>query len=380
MLSKASPKSRKSAGVDQETLIDFDRNPTVGCRVLMKAMRGPIGYEFSALRAIPIPKDNGKYRIICVPTVRDRIVQRAINGFLAKDDRCGLANEVSYGFIPNQSVKKAVARARELRRQKNWVYKTDITTFFDSVDRSVLEVSIRRHVRDRSLHPILMAASRCEIDKPTSSIAKRIRDAGIKDGRGIRQGMPLSPFFANLLLKNFDRTIQRASIPMVRYADDLICLAASEAECRAIHQSVVAALAREQLAVPEIGPQSKTRIYAPHEPADFLGLQLRPQAGDYVLEVPAQQTSKICQRIMNFTDMDSPENRGITLTSFNNRLEGVIAGYLGAYEFAHNAEHFEKALEDARRKAVKLVIKRMLNLEVDSLEPDGRQFLGIPDE
>ncbi len=345
----------------------------------MQGMRGPSGYEFSALRAIPIPKDNGKYRIICVPTVRDRIVQRAINAFLAKDDRCGLANDVSYGFIPNRSVKKAVARARELRREKNWVYKTDITTFFDSVDRGVLEGSIRRHVRDRSLHPILTAAGRCEIDKPTSSIAKRIREAGIREGRGIRQGMPLSPFFANLLLKNFDRAIQRAGIPMVRYADDLICLATSQGECQAIHQSVVAALAKEGLTVPDIGPLSKTRIYEPDEPAEFLGLQLRPQTGDYVLEVPAQQTLKICQRISDFAAVDSPENRGITITGFNNRLEGVIAGYVGAYEFAHNSKHFEEALEDARRKAVKQIIKRMLKLEVDSLDADGRQFLGIPD-
>ncbi len=120
-------------------------------------------------------------------------------------------------------------------------------------------------------------------------------------------------------------------------------------------------------------------IYGPDEPADFLGLQLRPQSGDYVLEVPAQQTLKICQRISDFSAVESPENRGITITGFNTRLEGVIAGYLGAYEFAHNSKHFEEALEDARRRAIKQIIKRMLKLEVDSLDADGRQFLGIPD-
>jgi RNA-directed DNA polymerase len=142
---------------------------------------------------------------------------------------------------------------------------------------------------------------------------------------------------------------------------------------------VVEALATEGLTVPDIGAESKTRIYAPDEPADFLGLQMRPQTGDYVLEVPAGQTLKICQRISDFADVDSPENRGITMTSFNNRLEGAIAGYLGAYEFAHNARHFEAALEDARRRAIEQIVRRMLKLEVDTLDADGRQFLGIPD-
>jgi RNA-directed DNA polymerase len=342
-------------------------------------MRSPAGYAFSALRAIPIPKDNGKYRIICVPTVRDRIVQRAVNFYLAKDDKCGLANDVSYGFIPNRSVKKAVARARDLRRDKNWVYKTDIAAFFDSVDRQLLSDRIRRHVRDRSLHPILISASCCEIDRPNRSIAKRIFDAGIRDGRGVRQGMPLSPFFANLLLKDFDRAIVRAGIPMIRYADDLICVAGSESECQAIHLLVAAALANEGLAVPDIGEESKTRIYGPDEPADFLGLQLTPQSGEYLLEVPAKQTAKIRQRILSFADLGAPENQGITATNFFSRLEGVIAGYLGAYEFAHNAKHFEESLEAARRDSVALIVKKMLKVEVDELDSAGRYFLGISD-
>jgi len=377
--SNASPRSRKSAGVDQESLFDFDRNPSAGCRALLQNMRSPAGYAFSALRAIPIPKDNGKYRIICVPTVRDRIVQRAVNFYLAKDDKCGLANDVSYGFIPNRSVKKAVARARDLRRDKNWVYKTDIAAFFDSVDRQLLSDRIRRHVRDRSLHPILISASCCEIDRPNRSIAKRIFDAGIRDGRGVRQGMPLSPFFANLLLKDFDRAIVRAGIPMIRYADDLICVAGSESECQAIHLLVAAALANEGLAVPDIGEESKTRIYGPDEPADFLGLQLTPQSGEYLLEVPAKQTAKIRQRILSFADLGAPENQGITATNFFSRLEGVIAGYLGAYEFAHNAKHFEESLEAARRDSVALIVKKMLKVEVDELDSAGRYFLGISD-
>jgi RNA-directed DNA polymerase len=343
----------------------------------MSCMRSQGGYQYSMLRAVPIPKEHGKFRIICIPTVRDRIVQRSVNAYLAKGDRCKLANEVSYGFIPNRSVEKAVKRAAELRRDNKWVYKTDVTTFFDSIDRDLLRGSILRHVKDRSLHPILIAASQCEIEEPNNSTAKKIEAAGIHKGRGVRQGMPLSPFFANLLLKNFDSAVQLAGIRMVRYADDLICVSASEAQCHAIHAVVGQALAKEGLTVPPIGSDSKSRIYGPDDPADFLGLQLRPQSGNYVLEVPAAQTGKIRQRIVSIADLGSPKNKGITLPSFFRRLDGLIAGYTGAYEFAHNASHFEAALSSARRDAVAQLFKRTLNLDVELLSHEQRRFLGI---
>ena len=35
-------------------------------------------YKFSNLRPVLLKKRNGKDRLICIPTVRDRVVQRAI--------------------------------------------------------------------------------------------------------------------------------------------------------------------------------------------------------------------------------------------------------------------------------------------------------------
>jgi hypothetical protein len=164
---------------------------------------------------------------------------------------------------------------------------------------------------------------------------------------------------------------------MVRYADDLICVSESEAQCHAIHAIVGQALAKEGLTVPPIGSDSKSRIYGPDHPADFLGLQLRPQNGSYVLEVPAAQTEKIRQRIVSIADLGSPKNKGITLASFFRRLDGLIAGYSGAYEFAHNANHFEVVLGSARRDAISQLFKKTLDIDVTLLSHEQRQFLGI---
>lgn len=377
LFERSSARSRKSSGVDDESLLDFDRSPAAGCRNISHQMRDPGGYSFSALRPVPVPKGEDRYRIICVPTVRDRIVQRALNQFLASGDRCGLANEVSYGFIPNRSVEKAVKQAQQLRRGKRWVYKTDITTFFDSIHRDTLRDKIVRHVRDRSLHDILIAASQCEIAPTYRSNAKKIESAGIKAGRGVRQGMPLSPFFANLLLKNFDRAIQAAGISMVRYADDLVCFTESSDACNAIHEVVGKALEKEGLTVPPIGQNSKSKICGPEDSADFLGLQLKPQNGDYVLEISGKQTQKIHQRIVSFADFDSLERQGITLSSFFRRIDGLIAGYAGAYEFAHNSKHLETVLDSARIEAVQSLFTKGLGINAKGLSLEKRKFLGI---
>jgi RNA-directed DNA polymerase len=189
--------------------------------------------------------------------------------------------------------------------------------------------------------------------------------------------MPLSPFFANLLLRDFDKEMQLANIQMVRYADDLICFASSKDECMTIHGLVQQALASIELTVPGPGPGSKTQIYSPDEDADFLGLRFRAEGGNYLLEVSAEQTSKICQRIIEFADVDALTRSGINLGSFFRRLDGIIAGYAGAYEFADNAAHLDKVLSAAQTNAIERVFRDGLGIEVKSLTPEKKQFLGI---
>jgi RNA-directed DNA polymerase len=375
--SRSNARSRASSGIDDETLLEFGRNPNTICRILSEQLRRPGSYNFSPLRAHLIPKSPDKERVICIPTVRDRIVQRSISDFLAEGDRCKLANDVSFGFIPNRSVKKAAERARALRASKPWVYKTDITTFFDSIKRATLHDAIRRHVRDRSLHGVLKAASECEIRPYNSSHAKRIRKAGIQAGIGVRQGMPLSPFFANLILSRFDKTIINSGISMVRYADDLICCAKTEAELADIHKVVGNALLKENLTIPPPGPSSKTKMYAPDEAAEFLGLQLRRQNGGYLLEVSEAQTKKIRHRIHEFASFENLNRAGINLSGFFRRLDGMLDGYHGAYEYANNIGHLESVLTSARRDAVERLFESELKIDIKNLAPEKRKFLGI---
>lgn len=377
--SRASARSRRSFGIDGQTLFDFDSNRTTRCRELSTEIRSPESYQFSGLVAHLIPKSSGKDRVICVPTVRDRVVQRALSEYLADGDRCGLRNAVSYGFIPERSVGMAVRQARNLRRNHQWAYKTDITSFFDSIDRERLHQTVRAVVKDRSLHDLLNRAAHCEIIESGSSRQKRIHNAGIRLGRGVRQGMPLSPFFANAMLKRFDRAVESTGTLMVRYADDLICFADSELACEKIHGVVTGALAEEGLNVPGPGPGSKTAIISPNEPAEFLGLSLRPDNGNYLLEVGSKQTAKIRQRIIELADITNLSKQGINIGGFFRRLDGAVAGYEGAYSFADNAGHVATVLEHARAAAARRLFESELGLSLAGMSDAKKRFLGVID-
>lgn len=92
-------------------------------------------YHAKPVRRVHIPKPDGRQRPIGVPTLEDKIVQRAVvdvlNAIYEEDFAA-----FSYGFRPGRSQHQALdALAAGLRRKcVNWVLDADIRGFFDVVD------------------------------------------------------------------------------------------------------------------------------------------------------------------------------------------------------------------------------------------------------
>lgn len=170
-------------------------------------------FSFNSLEPFFLPRPGKSDRLICIPSITDRIVQRALLNELSPRDRvpAWLKNPLSYGFVPgsDRGVKNAALQACFLRDEKPWVFKTDISKFFDKIPRATLKEKLRTLISKRSLYPLLDAAIDCEVSPRTKGEGKKLLGAGIKAGQGVRQGMPLSPFFANLFLYEFDKLILR---------------------------------------------------------------------------------------------------------------------------------------------------------------------------
>jgi RNA-directed DNA polymerase len=377
ILRKSTLRSRNTKGFDGQSINQYSAKLDQNLKNLSKIIRSDDGYKYSPLRPALLPKPDGSHRVICVPTVSDRIVQRAVLDFLAEGDKCGLLNSVSFGFVQDGGVKKAAQKARSIRNKKKWAYKTDINKFFDNVSRLILKSHIRKKVRYRSLHALLLAAVDCEVEESNIERTKKIKYAGITKGKGVRQGMPISPFFANLFLGDFDRCIQSKGLSMIRYADDLIIFCETGEDCLNAHKICRDELSRIHLSIPEPGPNSKTKIYKPTDVAEFLGVGVVPMGNTYSINILKVQTDKIRQKIDSLSDFNTLIDDGITIAKLGQKLEGLVAGYLEAYSYCDNLSQFGSALDVACDNSLRKIYVDGLGMDLKILSSEKKAFLGL---
>lgn len=208
-------------------------------------------YRPGQLKVVPIPKKNGKWRVLRIPCVRDRVVQSAMH--LMVQDRLEAEMEPdSYGYRPGKSVKQAVARISYLRRQGfEHVLDADIKQYFDNIPHDKLIARFSQSIPDPQLAGL---------------IGLWLRSA-FSEGRGVPQGAPISPILSNLYLDICDERFRRRSMRMVRFADDFVILCKSKKKAAAVLEEV-----RDQLA--ELGlvlNGEKTRLLDFEQGFRFLG-------------------------------------------------------------------------------------------------------------
>jgi group II intron reverse transcriptase/maturase len=210
-----------AAGVDGETWQHYGRALESNLQDLSgRLKRG--AYRAKPVRRAYIPKADGRQRPLGVPTLEDKIVQRAVVEVLNaiyEEDFLGF----SYGFRPARSPHEALdALAVGITRRKvGWVLDADLRSFFDTLDHGWLVKFVEHRVADRRIVRLIqkwLAAGVLEDGKRTRSEV------------GTVQGGSISPLLANIYLHYvFDLWVQRwrqkrasGSIVVVRFADDFV--------------------------------------------------------------------------------------------------------------------------------------------------------------
>jgi len=192
--------------------------------------------------------------------------------------------------------------------------------------------------------------------------------------------MPLSPFFSNVLLREFDETLVKRQYQAVRYADDLIFFADSEAECLKIFDYCRTELGEFGLEIPSIGKDSKSEIYAPCSAAEFLGLSLEPvKSGDgYTLMLSSKQIEQIRKEMGAFSSLGELLSRGITLKNIVPAVSAKAAGYLHAYQCCSNYSELENLLAELTDDALRRLYRNGLGLDLHKMSSAALRFLGLP--
>src|SRR6266540_2654326 len=214
-------KKEAAPGVDGETWRHYGETLEDNLQDLSHRLKRG-AYRAKPVRRAYIDKSDGRKRPLGVPTLEDKIVQRAtveVLNAIYETDFLGF----SYGFRPGRSQHNALDAlyAGLLTRKVNWVLDVDIRGFFDAIDHGWLVKFVEHRIADRRVVRL---------------IQKWLNAGVLEDGTrtwsetGTPQGGSASPLLANVYLhyvfdlwaQRWRRTQAHGDMIAVRYADDFI--------------------------------------------------------------------------------------------------------------------------------------------------------------
>ncbi|WP_131787813.1 reverse transcriptase domain-containing protein [Protofrankia symbiont of Coriaria ruscifolia] len=219
------------AGADGIGVETFGRQLGVRLDHLAEQLRTRT-YEPQPLRLMTITR-GGKRRRLGLPTVRDRVTQRAFLEVCGKRLDASSA-EVSFAYRRGRSWLDALAQAERCRDAGlRTVLRADIAEFFREIDHELLADALNQTITD----PEAAALARAWASAPL------LTEYGVVDrDRGVPEGAPVSPALANLYLRGFDKAVHGRRGHLVRYADDLAVFCPDEDAALAAAADVDAAL------------------------------------------------------------------------------------------------------------------------------------------
>ena len=165
-------KSNKgAAGVDEQTIEDFERNLKGNLYKIWNRMTSGSYYP-PAVKAVAIPKKSGGMRILGIPSVSDRIAQTVVKLYIEPEmDKC--FHPDSYGYRPGKSAIQAVAITRRRCWKYGWLLEYDIKGAFDNIDHELLIKALKRHTESDWILLYIKRWLEAPMKQPDGTITER---------------------------------------------------------------------------------------------------------------------------------------------------------------------------------------------------------------
>lgn len=279
-------------------------------------------YRPKPARRAWIPKlGSAELRPLGIPAVRDRVVQTALRAVVEPIFEREFAAS-SYGFRPRRSALNALQQVESLLQSGyTWVVDADLKQYFDTIPHERLVELLRQRIADGRVMKLL----------------EQYLKAGVMDSHkgwtatleGTPQGAVISPLLANLYLNPLDQQMKAQGYEMVRYADDFVVCARTEAEARAALAKITAWVQQAGL---KLHP-TKTRIVNAAQKGgfDFLGYHFEQYHQGGGKKWPRQK-SQVKLRA-NLREK-LPRNRGGSAAEIVAEVNKTLRGWYGYFKYS----------------------------------------------
>jgi group II intron reverse transcriptase/maturase len=248
--------NKAASGVDRISTKEFEINLLSNIQGLVKSLKEK-RYRAKLVRRVYIPKENGKHRSLGIPTIGDKLIQKAVARILdAIYEQDFLI--CSYGYRPTIGAKDAVRDITTTltRGRYSYILDADLQGFFDHINHQWLLKMLEERIDD----------------KPFINLITKWLKAGVlsTDGKilhpvtGTPQGGIVSPLLANIYLHFvldlwFEKKVKpncKGEAYLCRYADDFICAFRFKDDAEEFYKALVKRLKKFGLSL----SRDKTRI------------------------------------------------------------------------------------------------------------------------
>lgn len=323
-------RNKGAAGIDGQSLSAFEADLDTELSWLLLELKEK-RYRARAVRRVTIPKEGGGERQLGIPTVRDRVVQQALRNILEPIFDPGF-HPSSYGYRKGRGCHHAISKATLFirRYRREWVVDMDLSKCFDTLDHDLIIKQFRSQVTDGSVLDLL----------------RQFLESGVMIGeayeateRGSPQGGVISPLVANVYLDRFDQFMKQRGHRIVRYADDILVLCASESAARNALEVAKGYLEGDlKLKV----NAEKTHIAHSDAGVKFLGVEIHT----HYTRIQEKKLRALKARVKQLTR----RNQGQNLAGVIRELNPVLRGFVNYFRIANCKRELKKLMGWIRRR------------------------------
>ena len=319
--SKEVIRNKGAGGIDNMSVDSLKEYLTNNRSSLEESIRN-CKYYPQPIRGKEIPKSNGKFRTLGIPTVVDRMLQQAVLRILMPKYEY-MFSVYSYGFRPKKNTHQAIGKSLDyINSGYQHIVEIDLKSFFDEVDHVLLLQILYRKIKCKATMTLLRRWLRTPILLDGKLVKRR---------KGVPQGSPISPLFSNIILHELDEFMETKGMNFVRYADDFSIYCKSKSKAKFQGNEVYKYL-RDKLKLPINREKSGIR-----RPVNFqiLGYGFVPtyrkgDKGKYQLVVTKKSWQSLKSKLKEITRKTSPLSFDKRIT----KITQVIRGWVNYYKYA----------------------------------------------